>query len=223
MVQVRGITWYMDRRTVIKIFREEVGIKSGAHQNNFQVRSLCDQVLQHQQQEVTESRSFREKWSKYIKTQLRINDQIVHTSPLFARAPRPRWRARRLGGPAHPPASSAARQWCSTAVWWLTTNEESKQINLLREEHQERQRGTEPYPDALQADLVAHRVAQALGSLLCDSLSHGDGRNAARLGAEDVGHLLRGAAQRGVQNELRDLSRLTAPARKIQPWNFFCR
>ena len=51
--------------------------------------------------------------------------------------------------------------------------------------------GTYPYPDALQADLVAHGVAQTLGTLLRHSLTHGDGRDTTRLGTDDVGHLLR--------------------------------
>lgn len=70
------------------------------------------------------------------------------------------------------------------------------------------------YPDALQADLVAHGVAQRLGPLLRHPLGHGDGGDASRLRAEDVDDLVGRAAQRGVQDELRDLSGLTAPGER---------
>lgn len=70
------------------------------------------------------------------------------------------------------------------------------------------------YPDCLQADLVAHRVAQRLGPLLRHSLSHGDGRDAARLGADDVGHLHCWTTERGIQNKLGDLGGFTTPAER---------
>lgn len=70
------------------------------------------------------------------------------------------------------------------------------------------------YPDALQADLVAHGVAQRLGPLLRHPLGHGDGGDASRLRAEDVDDLVGRTAQRGVQDELRDLSGLTAPGER---------
>lgn len=126
----RGITWYVDGRTWVEVLREEVGIKSGAHQNDLQVWSFYDQVLQHQQQEVTGSHQSTR--SKHTKPQLKVNDnKNVQTSPLFARAPRPRWRVWCLWGRARPPVSSAARRWCSTAAWWLTTNREQR-AELLR-------------------------------------------------------------------------------------------
>lgn len=71
------------------------------------------------------------------------------------------------------------------------------------------------YPDTLQADLVAHRISQRLGPLLRHPLSHGDGGDASRLRAEDVGDLVSWAAQRGIQDELRDLSGFTAPAERL--------
>ena len=67
------------------------------------------------------------------------------------------------------------------------------------------------YPDSLQAYLVPHGAAQALCALLCHPLGHGDGRDAAGLGAEDVGNLIGRAAQRLVQNELRNLGGFTTP------------
>lgn len=70
------------------------------------------------------------------------------------------------------------------------------------------------YPDALQADLVAHGVAQRLGPLLRHPLGHRDGGDASRLRAEDVDDLVGRAAQRGVQDELWDLSGLTAPGER---------
>lgn len=48
------ITWYVDRGAVVEIFRKEVGIKCGTHENNLQVWSLHNQVFEHQQKEVTE-------------------------------------------------------------------------------------------------------------------------------------------------------------------------
>lgn len=54
------------------------------------------------------------------------------------------------------------------------------------------------YPDALQADLVAHRGSQRLGPLLRHPLGHGDSGDAAWLRAEDVGDLVGWAAQCGV-------------------------
>ena len=46
----------MDRGTAVKVFRKEVGIKCGTHENDLQVLSLNNQVFEHQQQEVTEKR-----------------------------------------------------------------------------------------------------------------------------------------------------------------------
>ena len=68
------------------------------------------------------------------------------------------------------------------------------------------------YPDGLQAYLVAHGAAQALCPLLGHPLGHGDGRDAAGLRADDVGHALRRTrGQRLVQDELRNLGGLTTP------------
>lgn len=44
----------MDSGTVVEILREEVGVERGTHQDDLQVWPLHDQVLQHQQEEVTE-------------------------------------------------------------------------------------------------------------------------------------------------------------------------
>jgi len=72
-------------------------------------------------------------------------------------------------------------------------------------------RGPRPHPDGLQADLVAHGGAQTLGALLGHALRHRDGRDAAGLRADDVGHALGHAPpQRVVQDELGDLGGLTA-------------
>lgn len=84
----------------------------------------------------------------------------------------------------------------------------------LRSEQAEGVCQTWPYPDALQADLVAHRVSQTLGALLRHPLGHGNSGDAARLSADDVGHLLSRTVQRGVQDELRDLGGLPTPAAK---------
>lgn len=130
LMHFREITWNVDGRTWVEVLREEVGIKSGTHQNDLQVWSLYDQVLQHQQQEVTGG--YQRQRGQHTKAQLKMHeDKNVQTSPLFARAPRPRWRAWRLWGRARPPVSSAARRWCSTAAWWLTTNREQR-AELLR-------------------------------------------------------------------------------------------
>lgn len=53
-----------------------------------------------------------------------------------------------------------------------------------------------------------------LGALLRDPLGHGNGRNAARLSADDIGHLLGGTLQGSVQDELRNLGGLPTPAAK---------
>lgn len=53
-----------------------------------------------------------------------------------------------------------------------------------------------------------------LGALLRHPLGHGNGRNATRLSADDVGHLRGGTLQGGVQDELRDLGGLTTPGAK---------
>lgn len=51
-----------------------------------------------------------------------------------------------------------------------------------------------------------------LCTLLRHSLGHRDGRDTAWLSTDNVGHLIRRTTQRIVQDELRDLSGLTAPA-----------
>lgn len=38
--------------TVVEILGEKVGVESGTHENNLQIRTFCDQVLKHQQQEI---------------------------------------------------------------------------------------------------------------------------------------------------------------------------
>lgn len=53
-----------------------------------------------------------------------------------------------------------------------------------------------------------------LGALLRDPLGHGNSRNAARLSADDIGHLLGRTLQGSVQDELRNLGGLPTPVAK---------
>lgn len=53
-------TWYVDGVTVVVVLGEEVSVEGGTHQDDLQVWSLDHQILQHQQEEVTEGEGRRE-------------------------------------------------------------------------------------------------------------------------------------------------------------------
>lgn len=121
-----------------------------------------------------------------------IHDDVRHAAELHVALQPPQQHS---CGAVQKPGGGALKHTCPLERW----------LHL-------RCRQRRPYPDALQADLVAHRVPQLLGALLRHPLGHRDGGNAARLSADDVGHLPGGTVQGSIQDELRDLGGFPTPA-----------